>query len=171
MRRLQKFWTRIATASTAIWCGQALNNHTSPAGRAIGAGLELIVGRISSDFTAPRLLECYQKFMQTMEWTVESSMHDIGRRYAAAHAEYYAPFLSRHAAHTGALPGELCTPHAVSARAAREHAGPEPSIISRTPSATNAWCMTGPLRHHSDPSDRHGRLPQNGVRHRGMRSR
>ena len=76
--------------------GQALNNHTPQPAAQLELVLELIVGRISSDFTAPRLLECYQKFMQAMEWTVESSMHDIGRRYAAAHAEYYAPFLSRH---------------------------------------------------------------------------
>ena len=58
--------------------------------------LELIVGRISSDFTAPPLLACYQKFMQSMEWTVESSMDDIGRRYLAAHSQYYEPFLSQH---------------------------------------------------------------------------
>jgi lysine-N-methylase len=76
--------------------GQALNNHTPQSAAQLELVLELIVGRISSDFTAPRLLECYQKFMQAMDWTVESSMNDIGRRYAAAHAEYYAPFLSRH---------------------------------------------------------------------------
>ncbi|MGD0133576.1 MAG: flagellin lysine-N-methylase [Bryobacteraceae bacterium] len=58
--------------------------------------LELIVGRISSDFTAPRLLDCYRKFMESMVWTAESSMQDIGRRYASAHAQYYAPFLSQH---------------------------------------------------------------------------
>jgi lysine-N-methylase len=54
------------------------------------------VGRISSDFTAPRLLDCYRKFMESMVWTAESSMQDIGQRYASAHAEYYAPFESQH---------------------------------------------------------------------------
>jgi lysine-N-methylase len=59
--------------------------------------LELIVGRISTDFTAPRLLDCYQKFMQAMEWTIASSMDDIGRRYAAAFSQYYEPFMNQHA--------------------------------------------------------------------------
>ena len=76
--------------------GQTLNNHAPRPAAQLELVLELIVGRISSDFTGPRLLECYQKFMQAMDWTVESSMNDIGRRYAAAHAEYYAPFLGRH---------------------------------------------------------------------------
>jgi lysine-N-methylase len=76
--------------------GQELNNHIPQPAAQLELVLELIVGRISSDFTAPRLLECYRKFMQAMDWTVESSMSDIGRRYAAAHAQYYAPFLSRH---------------------------------------------------------------------------
>ena len=58
--------------------------------------LELIVGRISSDFTAPPLFACYQKFMQAMEWTTESSMDDIGRRYTAANSQYWEPFLNQH---------------------------------------------------------------------------
>ena len=75
---------------------QALASHAPRPAAQLEMVLELIVGRISSDFTAPRLLECYKKFMQAMEWTAESSMDDIGRRYAAAHAQYYAPFMSRH---------------------------------------------------------------------------
>jgi lysine-N-methylase len=76
--------------------GRALNAYAPRPAAQLELVLELIVGRISSDFTAPPLLACYQKFMQAMEWTVQSSMDDIGRRYAAAHAQYYAPFLSRH---------------------------------------------------------------------------
>jgi lysine-N-methylase len=76
--------------------GPALNPHRPQAPEQLELVLELIVGRISSDFTAPPLLACYQKFMQSMEWTVESSMDDIGRRYSAAHAQYYEPFLSQH---------------------------------------------------------------------------
>jgi len=76
--------------------GEALKTHRPRPAEQLEMVLELIVGRISSDFTAPRLLECYQKFMQAMEWTVESSMTDIGRRYLAAHAQYYAPFMSQH---------------------------------------------------------------------------
>lgn len=74
--------------------GKAMNAHNPRPAAQLDLVLELIVGRISSDFTAPRLLECYQKFMQSMEWTVESSMNDIGQRYAAAYSEYYAPFLT-----------------------------------------------------------------------------
>ena len=77
--------------------GAALKTHSPQPAEQLEMVLELIVGRISSDFTAPRLLSCYQKFMQAMEWTVESSMTDIGRRYLAAHAQYYAPFMSQHA--------------------------------------------------------------------------
>jgi lysine-N-methylase len=76
--------------------GEALNTHSPQPAAQLEMVLELIVGRISSDFTAPRLLACYQKFMQAMEWTIESSMTDIGRRYATAHAQYYAPFMSQH---------------------------------------------------------------------------
>jgi lysine-N-methylase len=76
--------------------GPALENHTPQPAAQLELVLELIVGRISSDFTAPPLLACYRKFMESMEWTVESSMDDIGRRYAAAHAQYFEPFLSGH---------------------------------------------------------------------------
>jgi len=76
--------------------GQALNIHSPQPAAQLEMVLELIVGRISSDFTAPRLLACYQKFMEAMEWTVESGMDDIGRRYASAYAEYFEPFLRQH---------------------------------------------------------------------------
>lgn len=58
--------------------------------------LELIVGRIGSDFTPPRFLSCYQEFMQGIEWKTDSSMDDIGRQYAAAYAQHYASFIARH---------------------------------------------------------------------------
>jgi lysine-N-methylase len=76
--------------------GRALNAYSPQSAAQLELVLELIVGRISSDFTAPPLLACYQKFMQAMEWTVESSMNDIGRRYASAHAQHYEPFMTRH---------------------------------------------------------------------------
>jgi lysine-N-methylase len=74
----------------------AMNAHSPQPAAHVELVLELIVGRISSDFTAPRLLDCYRKFMESMVWTAESSMQDIGQRYASAHAEYYAPFESQH---------------------------------------------------------------------------
>jgi lysine-N-methylase len=58
--------------------------------------VELIVDRIGSDFTGLRFRECYQEFMSGLHWTGDSTMEDLGARYAAAHAEYYAPFMSRH---------------------------------------------------------------------------
>jgi len=75
---------------------QALTSHVAEPAKQLELVLELIVGRIGSDFTPPRFLVCYQDFMHGMEWTAESSMDDIGRRYAAAHAQYYAPFLAQH---------------------------------------------------------------------------
>jgi lysine-N-methylase len=58
--------------------------------------LELIVGRIGSDFTPPRFLACYQEFMQGMDWTAQSSMADLARRYIAIFSQYYKPFMSEH---------------------------------------------------------------------------
>jgi lysine-N-methylase len=75
---------------------RAMNAHSPQPAAQLELVLELIVGRISSDFTAPRLLDCYRKFMESMEWTAESSIEDIGRRYTAAHSQHYAPFESQH---------------------------------------------------------------------------
>jgi lysine-N-methylase len=59
-------------------------------------GVELIVGRIGSDYTSPRFLDCYKEFMSGLEWTAESSMLDLGLRYAAAYSKHYAPFMTSH---------------------------------------------------------------------------
>ena len=75
---------------------QALNNHRAQPAKQLEMVLELIVGRIGSDFTPPRFLACYQEFMQGIEWTAESSMDDIGRRYASVCSQFYAPFIGRH---------------------------------------------------------------------------
>jgi lysine-N-methylase len=58
--------------------------------------VELVVGRIGSDYTSPRFLECYKEFMDGLEWTTESTMEDLGFRYAKAYSQYYAPFMSQH---------------------------------------------------------------------------
>jgi lysine-N-methylase len=60
------------------------------------ASVELIVGRIGSDYTSPRFLNCYKEFMSGLEWTAESTMDDIAQRYATAYSRYYEPFMSRH---------------------------------------------------------------------------
>jgi len=75
---------------------QPLQSHRPQHVKQLELVLELIVGRISSDFTAPRLRDCYQKFMDSMAWTADVSMEELGRRYAAAHAQYFLPFLNRH---------------------------------------------------------------------------
>ena len=75
---------------------EALKSHRPQHVKQLELVLELIVGRISSDFTTPRLLSCYQKFMDSMAWTADVSMPELGRRYAAAHAQYFLPFLNQH---------------------------------------------------------------------------
>ena len=75
---------------------QALNTHCAQPAEQLEVILELIVGRISSDFTPPRFLACYQEFMHGIQWTAESSMDDIGRSYASAFSQNYAPFMSQH---------------------------------------------------------------------------
>ena len=75
---------------------QALNTQRAQPAEQLELILELIVGRIGSDYTPPRFLACYQEFMQGMEWTAESSMDDIGRRYRAAFSQYYSPLMDGH---------------------------------------------------------------------------
>jgi lysine-N-methylase len=75
---------------------QALATHSPKPVALVELAIELIVGRISSEYTAPRFLECYRQFMHGMEWTAESSMTDIGRRYAAAYTQYHEPFVDAH---------------------------------------------------------------------------
>jgi len=58
--------------------------------------LELIVQRIGSDIAPARFLESYREFMQGIEWTSQSSMDDIGARYANAFSSDYAPFMAGH---------------------------------------------------------------------------
>jgi lysine-N-methylase len=60
------------------------------------AVLELIVARISSDYTERRFLECYAEFMSGLQWTTKSTMEEIGARYGEAYLKYYAPFMCRH---------------------------------------------------------------------------
>lgn len=75
---------------------EALKSHRPQHAKQLELVLELIVGRIGSDFTTPRLVACYQKFMDSMAWTADVSMPELGKRYAAAHDQYFAPFLNQH---------------------------------------------------------------------------
>lgn len=75
---------------------QALASHRPQHVKQLELVVELILGRIRSDYTTPRLLACYKKFMDSMQWTAELSMRELGERYAAAQAQYYAPFIAAH---------------------------------------------------------------------------
>lgn len=75
---------------------QTLDQHDAQPAAQLEMVLELVLGRISSDFTAPRFLALYQEFILGIEWTSQSSSDDLGRRYASVFAQHYAPFLSRH---------------------------------------------------------------------------
>jgi lysine-N-methylase len=57
---------------------------------------DLLVARLNTDPCPRRFLECYQEFIGGLQWTVESTMHEIGVRYAEAYSRYYVPFMSRH---------------------------------------------------------------------------
>jgi lysine-N-methylase len=58
--------------------------------------LELIVTRISLDFTTRRFLECYSEFMKGIEWGPESTTQELASRCAEAERRWYAPFMNRH---------------------------------------------------------------------------
>jgi lysine-N-methylase len=61
------------------------------------AVLDLIVARISSDFTARRFLDCYREFMQGLKWGPESTMEELHTRYQESAARHYASFDRQHA--------------------------------------------------------------------------
>ncbi len=75
---------------------ERLDNEPPQPAAQLGIVLELIVGRIGSDFTPTRFADCYRQFMQGIDWTETSSMTDIGRRYSEVFSQYFAPFLSEH---------------------------------------------------------------------------
>jgi lysine-N-methylase len=75
---------------------ELLDNEPPQPAAQLGIVLELIVGRIGTDFTPARFVDCYRQFMHGIDWTETSSMTDIGRRYAEAFSQYFAPFLSEH---------------------------------------------------------------------------
>lgn len=58
--------------------------------------LELIVSRITSDFTNRRFLACYKEFMEGIRWGSDSTMEEITARYQEAYSRYCAPFLHAH---------------------------------------------------------------------------
>ena len=87
-------WFREAMRSNLL--DQAIYQHSLKPVLQLGILLELIVARITSEFVSPRFLECYREFKDGIEWAPESSMEEIGNRYAAAYGEHLAPFLGGH---------------------------------------------------------------------------
>jgi lysine-N-methylase len=58
--------------------------------------LELIVTRISTDYTSPRFLECYRDFMHGLCWTAESTMEELADRRNVSSRTWFLPFVRRH---------------------------------------------------------------------------
>ncbi|HLK51192.1 MAG TPA: flagellin lysine-N-methylase, partial [Bryobacteraceae bacterium] len=75
---------------------ETLNQMRGDTGIRVEMLLELIVARITSDFTNRRFLACYKEFMDGLQWGPNSSMTDICARFEDAHSRYCVPFLSAH---------------------------------------------------------------------------
>lgn len=73
-----------------------LNGSISQPTTQLEITVELVISRITSDFTPRRFLECYEEFMHGIEWRTESTMEEIGIRYADAYRQYYAPFMGQY---------------------------------------------------------------------------
>ena len=75
---------------------EAIHHHSPKPIVQLAIMLELIVARITVDYVAPRFLDCYREFKDGIEWGAESSMEEIGERYAAAFERHLSPFLKGH---------------------------------------------------------------------------
>lgn len=87
-------WFRSAIHDNLL--DDAIHNHSPKPVLQLAIVLELMAARINAEFISPRFRACFQEFQDGIEWSAESTMDEIGQRYAAASAKYYEPFLSRH---------------------------------------------------------------------------
>jgi len=87
-------WFRGAIQGNSL--DEAIHKHSPKPAVQLAILLELIVGRITTEFVSPRFLACYREFKDGIAWAAESSMDEIGERYAAAYAGPFAPFLAGH---------------------------------------------------------------------------
>jgi len=87
-------WFQQAVAGNQL--DDAINQHSPKPVPQLAIMLELIVARITEEFVVPRFLESYREFKDGILWTAQSSMEEIGRRFAAAYERDFAPFLDRH---------------------------------------------------------------------------
>ncbi len=74
----------------------ALNRQEAAPALQVEIILELIVGRIGSDYTSTRFLDCYREFMRGLNWTAESSMEELASRYQSACQNDFRPFVEEH---------------------------------------------------------------------------
>jgi lysine-N-methylase len=92
--------TELLEGYHAAVCGglftDALNQMPAQVGIRLETLLELIVARITSDFTNRRFLSCYKEFMDGLQWGSDSTMQDISMRFQEAYSRYFAPFIDRH---------------------------------------------------------------------------
>ena len=57
--------------------------------------MELIVSRISAEYTSPRFLQCYSDFIRGLDWTLQSTMEEVIGQYRASFLKFWSPFVSR----------------------------------------------------------------------------
>lgn len=87
-------WFRGAVRGNAL--DQAIASHMPKPVTQLSVLLELMVARITGEYVSPRFLDCYREFKDGIAWAPDSSMEEIGARYAAAYAQQLTPFLEQH---------------------------------------------------------------------------
>ena len=73
-----------------------LDQFSSQSSLRLETVVELIIARISSDFTNRRFLQSYQEFMDGLQWGPDSTMEQIISRYYAARTQHFAAFMASH---------------------------------------------------------------------------
>ncbi len=70
-----------------------LNQTSAHVGAQLALVLEMVVGRVSLDYTSERYRELYGEFIQGLELEADSTIADLGERYTEAYFQYFEPFL------------------------------------------------------------------------------
>jgi lysine-N-methylase len=73
-----------------------LDNSVADPDAQLEGALDLIAAGISPDFNPRRFLECYQEFISGIQWTPQSTIEEIGIRFAKARTQYFVGFINRH---------------------------------------------------------------------------
>ena len=91
--------TVLAGFSHAIASGlfdEDLNRCSADPATQLRIILEFLAERIKSDFTHRLFLQLYNQFLEGVHWTPDMTLQELGKHFAAAHAQYYAPLMSQH---------------------------------------------------------------------------